>query len=171
MAEVFLPPAYRDWDGPVLFLAGPIQGAPDWQSDAISLLVRTPGVAIACPRRPGNANADLSAAAYEEQVKWEHHYLERAGLDGVLVFWLAREVTHHCDRAYAQTTRFELGEAVTLHRWKGIKVVVGIEQGFSGASYLKRTLRHKVPHIPLCSSLQHTCAAAARLAFQNSGTP
>lgn len=161
MAEVLVPPTDRPIDGPLVFLAGPIQGAPNWQAEAAALLSRQPGLTIASPRRPEFLK--LSPAEYAAQVDWEHRHLERAGVQGVTLFWLAREAAHRCDRAYAQTTRFELGEAVTRHRWQGIKVVVGIEAGFSNARYLRQTIASKAPAIPLCDYLPQTCDAALRL--------
>jgi hypothetical protein len=128
------------------------------------VLLRQRGpVEIACPRRDelnGNRSPSL---AYDEQVDWEHHHLALAAESGVILFWLAREADHFCDRAYAQTTRFELGEAVTLHRWQQAKVVVGIDEGFSGARYLRKTIARKAPGIPLGSSLADTCDAAMKL--------
>lgn len=162
MGEVIRPPAYQDLRGPLIFLAGPIQGAPDWHAETISLLQAT-DIFIASPRRPDSEGGDFSQDAYNEQVAWEHYHLQRAGENGVSLFWLAREARHQCDRAYAQTSQFELGEAVTLHRWKGIKVVVGIEKGFSNARYLRTTITRKAPAVPLCSTLRETCDAVLEI--------
>ena len=101
---------------------------------------------------------------FDEQVDWEHHYLAAAGEDGVILFWLARELKHNCKRVYAQTTRFELGEQVARSGLSGIKVAVGIEDGFSNARYIKRTLSKKYPQIPICGGLEETCDAAIKLA-------
>jgi len=145
----------------LLFLAGPIQGAPDWQSAALVRFANHAGLAVASPRRP--AFLKLLPADYAAQVEWEHHHLDCAAAHGVILFWLPREAIHRCDRAYAQTTRFELGEAVTRQRWQGIKVVVGIEAGFSNERYLRQTIASKAPAIPLCDTLPQTCDAALRL--------
>ncbi len=49
---VFQPPEIAEVDGPLIFLAGPIQGAPDWQSEAISIIHDIdPAIAIASPRK------------------------------------------------------------------------------------------------------------------------
>jgi Nucleoside 2-deoxyribosyltransferase like len=160
LAAILTPPTWRTPARRVIFLAGPIQGAPDWQREAIAFFEPAPDLLVASPRRP---LPDMSEAGYDEQVRWEHHYLDRAARDGAILFWLAREAVHFCDRAYAQTTRFELGEAVTLHRWRGVRVVVGIEDGFSGARYLRRTIAAKAPAIPLCTTLQQTCETALKL--------
>src|SRR4051794_6081840 len=106
---LLLPPDYREVTGPVVFLAGPIQGTPPWQTPATALLhAAAPNLHIASPRRP--AFDDLDTTGYNARVDWETHHLRRAASNGVILFWLAREEDHRCDRAYAQTTRFELGE-------------------------------------------------------------
>jgi hypothetical protein len=63
----------------------------------------------------------------------------------VIMFWLAGETNHAYDRAYAQTTRFELGEAVTRHRLEKIRVVVGIEKGFTNEKYIRHTILKRHP--------------------------
>jgi hypothetical protein len=159
--QLIHPPGYLSLEGPVIFLAGPIQGAPDWQSRAAALLHRAdPEVHIASPRRryaPGEFR-------YEEQVDWETHYLRRAGQRGVVLFWLAREAEHHCDRAYAQTTRFELAEWKGRHEREGANLVVGVEVGFSGARYVRHRFAQDCPDVPILSTLEETCTAALELA-------
>lgn len=70
------------------------------------------------------------------------------------------------ERSYAQTTRFELGEAVTTHRFTGAHVVVGvgIEDGFTNARYLRRAIAKKASGIPFCASFEETCRKAIALA-------
>src|SRR5215475_9004104 len=114
-ARVYVPVDYLPETAsatPVIFLAGPIQGAGDWQAEASTIiLARRPGVVIASPRRaylPGEFD-------YGKQVDWETHHLRRAAKNGVILFWLAREVEPVPARAYAQTSRFELGEWKMRH--------------------------------------------------------
>lgn len=98
--------------GPLVFLAGPIQEAEDWQSTAIGLISReSSAINVASPR------GDYSNRAfdYNTQVDWETYYLNQAAKYGGILFWLAKEKEHVCDRAFAQTTRFELGEWLTKH--------------------------------------------------------
>lgn len=166
MGELLTPPGYRELAGPLIFLAGPIQGAPPWREEAITLLRAEPRLHIASPEWPKSTASDFGGQRYAVQMEWEHRHLERAGECGAILFWLAREVKHDCSRAYAQTSRFELGEAVALHCCKAIRVVVGIEEGFSNARYLKHTIGKKAPHIPLCSTLAETCRQAIALARQ-----
>lgn len=54
MAELFLPPHYKETDSPTLFLAGPIEGAWDWQTEAIKQIdddPRSEGIIVASPRK------------------------------------------------------------------------------------------------------------------------
>lgn len=162
--KILIPPKYEKITGPLIFLAGPIQGAPDWQKEAIEILKNlTPDIHIASPRRSIESRGQFPEKDYHEQVEWEHHYLDYAAKNGVILFWLAKEAENISGRAYAQTTRFELGEAVARHYIKGIKVVVGIEKGFSNERYLRKTIAAKAQDIPLLDNLADTCKTAIKL--------
>jgi hypothetical protein len=161
--RVLLPPQIQeDIPGQVIFLAGPIQGAPDWQGEAIRILgARASDIFIASPRRK-YLDGDFD---YGKQVDWETYYLRRASVRGVILFWLAKEAVHDCGRAYAQTTRFELAEWKVRHERDGVKVAVGIEEGFPGAKYVRKRLAQDCPKIPLCDSLEGVCSAAIALSL------
>ncbi len=164
---IIIAPRYVEVEGPLLFLGGPIRGAVDWQRKATRYIRRRkPELHIASPRRLISIEGDFPEEMYQEQFDWEHYYIKRAGKKGVMVFWLAKERYHKCDRAYAQTTRFEIGEASANHRLTGIKMVVGIEKGFSGGKYIRKTLAKKCPNVPLCDTLEETCEAAIKLATE-----
>lgn len=158
MERLYRPTEYIESDltKPVIFVAGPIQGAPDWQDLAIEILrSQDPDVVIASPRReylPGTFN-------YDEQVDWETYHLQRASQNGAIMFWLPREVEHDPQRAYAQTTRAELFE------WKNrvTKLVIGIEKGFSGERYIRRRFSQDRPDVPILDSLEETCLATLSL--------
>jgi hypothetical protein len=154
MGTLLMPPQYLALDGPLVFLAGPVQGAPDWQGEAISYLAAwAPSLNIASPRRkylPGTFD-------YAAQVDWETHHLHRAAEYGVILFWLAAEKEHDCHRSYAQTTRFELAEWKVLHQRDHVRLVVGVEDGFSGARYVRRRFAQDCPAVPVVSSLQEAC--------------
>lgn len=148
-------------DQPMIFLAGPIQGTYDWQKVAVEFLGSlAPGVAIANPRReylPGDF-------VYSAQVDWETFMLRQAAETGVILFWLAKETDHDPGRAYAQTTRFELAEWATRAQFdRNVRIVVGIEEGYSGARYVRRRLGQDCPWLVIHEDLQKTCLAAARL--------
>lgn len=160
LTRLLQPPTYSELVGPVVFLAGPIQGAPLWQLDAAKLLrERMPDLHVANPRRdylPGEFE-------YDAQVDWETLLLRRAADNGVILFWLAKEEIHSCNRAYAQTTRFELAEWKVRHERDGAKLVVGINAEFTGAKYIRRRFTQDCPAVPICASLPDTCAAVVHL--------
>ena len=141
---------------PIVFLAGPVQGAKNWQDDAINYL-KDADIVIANPRSAATFGDD-SKFDYTEQINWEHENLDRAN---VVLFWLAKEKEHICTRAYAQTSRFELGERLGIIRQDGYAhIVVGIEPGFTGASYIEHSLKKKA-HIQVYTSLIEVCNATA----------
>lgn len=166
-------------EGPLIFLAGPIQGAPLWQTEAISMIrTYSTTVHIASPRRrklerlikptasfAARFTESFVGEMYIEQVDWETRYLNRAAENGCILFWLAKEENHICTRAYAQTSRFELAEWKERCRWNpNIKMVVGIEHGFSGEHYMRHRLRQDFPEMPIFDDLWKTCQAAIQLA-------
>jgi len=157
--NVYIPPEYLQGEKQIIFLAGPIQGAPDWQSKAQVIIHGiNPWVTIASPKRPFNKDVQ-----YNEQVDWETYHLRKAGENGVIIFWLAKEETHVCERAYAQTTRGELFEWKVKHERDGAKIVIGIEDGFSGAKYIKRRFSQDCLDVPILDSLEGTCKKALEI--------
>jgi len=110
---------------PVVFLAGPVTGAEDWQHTAEGLLGSR--VSVANPRVPACDTHD-----YVAHLDWKSRWMRRAALRGCLLFWLAEETTSVPGRAYAQTTRFELGEWLARGRHGGIRFVLGIDDGYTG---------------------------------------
>lgn len=161
MGALLLPPEIVPVEGPLVFLAGPIQGAPDWQALAARWFAeRAPGVSVASPRRVNRS----SPFDYAGQVDWETHHLRRAAEQGAILFWLAREAEVIPGRAYAQTTRFELAEWKVRHERDGARVVVGIDDGFTGARYIRHRFARDCPAVPVVETLEEACAAAAELA-------
>lgn len=154
-------PNFKKVDGPLIFLAGPIQGAEDWQKTAIDLIRKeNRSLNIASPR------GDYSKRKfdYNKQVDWETYHLNLAAKSGAILFWLAREKEHMCDRAYAQTTRFELAEWVIKHIFnKKIKLFIGIEVGFTGVRYLRRRMEQDCPEIIIYPTLDDVCKNVAKI--------
>lgn len=137
MLKVLTPPTYEDVKGPVIFLAGPIQGVVPWQDRAIEHFTKLGLKAtIANPRR----SDETWHYQFDIQVDWETYYLDRASKEGVILFWLAKETDHSCERAYAQTTRFELAEWLTKYKVKPFNLCLGIEEGFTGARYIRHRM-------------------------------
>jgi len=161
--RIVVPPAIVEVELPLVFLAGPIQGTDDWQSAAARLLQRDAAwLDIASPRDP--SWSALDPGGYRRQIDWEHHYLDLAADSGVIMFWLANETVHDCSRAYAQTSRFELGEAMMRHLWLGAAVIVGIDSRFPNGRYLAYTLGKKAPAIPVFRTLEETCRRTVEIA-------
>ena len=164
MSKLIIEPTYNPIDTPLIFLAGPIQGAYRWQDNAIALIqVAAPELYIASPRRDAE-EGEFEVEKYNEQVDWETYHLQRAGENGVILFWLAKEFEHNCKRAYAQTSRFELAEWKMRHERNGARLIVGIEYWFTGAKYIRRRFSQDCPEVLLCSSLEETCREAVRMA-------
>ena len=126
-------------DKKTIFLAGPIKGAPDWQSRAIADLSDL-DVYVANPRRENVINFNLDL-----QVAWESRFL---ALADVIMFWIPPKETDVAGRDYAQTSRFELAEWMAKTRYNHVhkQVVLGIDDDFFGKSYIvKRLQAEKVP--------------------------
>lgn len=131
-------------DEELVFLAGPIQGAPDWQMDlAPKIIQRRPGIVVATPRAPGNV--DRESFDFNEQVDWEDEHLWRAAKLGGIVFYFAAQdarLPYREGRAYAQTTRIELGKILGWRRFMPVNVAVGFDPEYKGGSerYIRRML-------------------------------
>lgn len=157
---VLHPPEIVDVDGRVVFLAGPIQGTPDWQARAAEHIHFVDNdIVIASPRKDYLDEEFI----YEAQVDWETHFLNRAAKRGGIMFWLASQTEETPGRAYAQTSRFELGEWKVRYNKGGIKLVVGIEEGFGNARYIRRRFEQDCPNVPIYRTLLSTCVSVATI--------
>lgn len=160
---ILTPPEIVETQNPVIFLAGPIQGGPDWQSQAATLIHDIdPELIVASPRK----NYPEGTFVYEKQVDWETHFLRTAGRTGVIAFWLAGQVEETPGRSYAQTTRFELAEWKMRHEYEDTKLTLGIEEGFGNARYIRRRFAQDAPDVLIADSLEVMCRNAVDLARQ-----
>ena len=134
-------------DKKIVFLAGPIKGAPDWQAQAIKDLADL-DVYVANPRRENVVNFNLDL-----QVNWESRFL---ALADVIMFWIPPKETDVSGRDYAQTSRFELAEwmAKTHYNHTRKQVVVGIDDAFFGKSYIVKRLQAE--NVPVYSTYAET---------------
>ncbi|TAK37121.1 MAG: hypothetical protein EPO30_11105 [Lysobacteraceae bacterium] len=161
---ILQPPEIIETDRPVIFLAGPIQGGPDWQSEAVNLIHDLDSsLIVASPRR----DYPEGTFVYERQVDWETHFLRTAGSKGVVAFWLAAQIKETPGRAYAQTTRFELAEWKMRHEYEGMKLTIGIEEGFGNARYIRRRFSQDAPDVKIAESLEEMTRNAVDLAQSN----
>lgn len=115
-----------------VFLAGPIQGSPNWQHSVENLFVngqQNSNVIFLSPRRLSYDNFN-----YEEQVLWEKKYM---ALADVILFWIPEAVENTEGRSYAQTTRTEFGEYLA----RGKKIIFGAYKEFPGIRYFESKLK------------------------------
>ena len=121
MTNIILPKTRIDKiDLPVIFLAGPIRGAPRWHDRALEFLDKQEGIYVASPsvmlRREYLDRALKSDKVFLHQLDWEAHYLEIASKKGSILFWLPNQVEEMpinqktgFYEPYARDTRPELG--------------------------------------------------------------
>lgn len=116
----------------LIFLAGPIQGSPDWQTPtAEELLHHLPKTHVASPRRIAESHDEFN---YDEQVLWELTHLQRSRKFGVVSFWFAAQdhsLEHEKGRAYAQTSRVEIGRALGWTDSHPFPFVVGFDPEYT----------------------------------------
>lgn len=174
-AQIFTSPKHTPYFGgsldaryPGIFLAGPIQGADDWQSRAVTELADLADYhEVHCnvynPRRAAAylPSEEFKDEDYYTQANWERANIAASIKDGVMLFWLEDEFFPKPGRSYAQTTRFELGEAFGLARTNPeLKVVVGIDKNFTGARYIRHVFQQNLPKVPIATTLAETCKHA-----------
>jgi hypothetical protein len=146
-----------------VFLAGPIQGAPNWQSNAIEIFTELPGrigeLHALNPRREGQFNPD----DYKDQVFWEQDNIVRAIRQGVVLFWLQAKddsIAYPEGREYAKTTKKELGMAVgQLLLGNAVDIAFGIDPELEDQERYFRTTFGRLG-LPVHTSLGTTCEDA-----------
>ena len=124
-------------NGPAVFLAGPMKGAPKWQRTVPKLAedIGIEGITFLNPYRCRRW------VSWRTQVDWETAGLEQAD---VVLFWIPNQAEHVQGRDYAQTTRMELVESLALGR----KVILGIDSDIRAADYMRyKARRYGVTHI------------------------
>lgn len=116
----------------MIFLAGPIQGSPDWQTPtAQKLLASNERLLVASPRR-----AELDENFNKrKQVEWELDHIEYAIQLGGVAFWFAAQdhsLSYKEGRPYAQTSRVEIGAVSMAERLNPkVRVWVGFDPRYT----------------------------------------
>ena len=158
---------------PLIFLLGPIRGAPNWQDDAVEyILSRKPTLVVASPRRgtgdkipkynPINGNNNH----FPRQRAWERYYLEIARKKGCGMFWLPGESEHNCDKSYGAMTRLELGQLMTSYKQDhSTRFCIGTDGKFSEFDTIAYDLSLDAPDKKIFSTLEETCDEAMRIAL------
>src|SRR3989338_828493 len=173
MARLIIPKTYlQELGAPLIFLAGPIRSAPNWQDEAIeSLFSQEPNVTIASPRRgirdkiaPYILTGDESY--FPRQRAWERHYLDIAYKTGAILFWLPGEAEHDCQKVYGAMTRLELGQWMTRYYFdKNVRFCIGSDSQFPELNTVEFDLKMDAPDKDIKKTLEETCAEALRLAY------
>jgi hypothetical protein len=143
---------------PLLFLAGPIRGGGDWQSQMAELILKEePDALITCPSRWDSTHRlahhfhQPFSQADNRQLVWERHYLEQAGLEdnvpGCVIFWLGFESAEHPHpgpEPYAMDTRREIGKFTAFNEMQEVRMVVGGDRRFYGLDVILFELNEAV---------------------------
>lgn len=143
--QILYPTEISEVKQKTIFLAGPIRGAADWQSELCESFSDTELV-FANPRRV-NMSAQCN---WDKQVEWETFYLNNSD---IIVFWLPGESEHIPGRDYAQTTRFELGEWLAKSKYqKNKRIIVGVADEIYGKRYFAKRIRDGYPNVYFCDT-------------------
>ena len=184
MGNIILPKTYvANLDAPLIFLAGPIRSAPNWQDEAIEIIfAHNPEVVVASPRRGVRENLEkyvLSGDAnfFPRQRAWERHYLDVAGKPeseqgGAVLFWLPGEAEHNCQKVYGAMTRLELGQWMANYRHDPeVRFCVGSDGNFPDLHTIAYDLKLDAPDKDIKKTLEETCAEALRIAWCDRKSP
>ncbi len=172
MSGVIIPKSRVLIKYPLIFLAGPIRGAPNWQDEAIIRLISMEkDIIVASPRRGIRKNfSDYvinGSGDFPRQRAWERHYLDIASQNGAILFWLPGESEHNCSKSYGAMTRIELGQWMTRSRYESnLRWCIGSDGKFSEIDTISYDLGLDVPSKKIFGSLEETCDEALRLALK-----
>ena len=155
-------------DDKLIFLAGPIDSAPEWQDQAVAYLTRkAPHIYIANPRGAGTFEDQIAPGGKFSRRKreWESDLIDRAAIGpGCVLFWLPKPAAHNCNHPYGSMTRVELGEMIGMHQARpDFNFCVGADETFPDLSPILYDLKKKCNMMPL-ESLEKTCDEAISLA-------
>lgn len=176
MSELITPPhEFQDPDLPVVFLAGPIQGAPNWQHDIATQLLRSGfDMNIASPRR---RDEDMESFTIERQVSWELDHIDAALRLGVLAINFAPQdhsLPYPAGRSYAQTTRWEAGAAILGQEFYNgrAQIVMRIDPHYRGGNEAYARIAAKRNGVPVVTSeAEFIAQILARVAPTTTPTP
>ncbi len=169
------PLSYQPVSGsPIIYLAGPITAAPPWQAEAFDLIRKLDSEAVvASPRRFHTVRhyryrAPEALRGFTCQRAWERHYMDLAGRQGCVLFWLAAPWDSIAGVPYGAMTRFELGLwTARCSRDPSLGLCVGADPGFPTLPVLAYDLGKEMPGRKLHRSLEDTAREAVSVARGN----
>jgi hypothetical protein len=156
---------------PVIFLAGPIHGAPPWQPAAYDVIARSgEEFVVATPRRfhsPTHyrAKATDGRRHFHRQRAWERYYMDLAARQGCILFWLPRPAGKLDGMVYGATTRYEIGLWSSRYsRDNTIGLTVGTDGKFPTVHTIAYDLEKEMGDAGLHDTLKRTVEAAMEIA-------
>ncbi|MDP3881298.1 MAG: hypothetical protein Q8Q31_00270 [Nanoarchaeota archaeon] len=180
MGKIILPKIYVEkLEWPLIFLEGPIRGAPEWQDAAIEIIFSLLNeIYVANPQRSVKESLQPFLAQgrtdfFPRQRAWERHYIEKASLDknqkGVVMMWLPKEIEHSCQKSYGAMTRVEFGEIITHIKYNpSTRFCIGTDGDFSEVDTMLYDLSLDAPNLKIFKSLRELCIEAVRIATSSS---
>jgi len=174
MAKVIIPKTYiKNINKPVIFLAGPVRSAPNWQDVAIQYLFsQNPNLIIVSPRRGIRKKIAPyifkgNNTYFSRQREWERHYLDIASKKGCILFWLPEEQKHDCKKVYGAMTRIEIGQWITNYRYNpSVRFCIGSDNKFPEMHTITYDLTIDAPDKKIFPFLKKTCLEALKIASQ-----
>ena len=153
------PPEIKEVQGEVIYLAGPLHGAPIWQLEAARIIHEAKNIYAASQRDMyGNDSCE-----YLKLPDWENYYHSRSAKCGAIMYWLAKQTSIVNDSNYAKDAINLLISDKQNHHMTGLKMVVGIEHGFLYENYIRRSIYRDSTNIPLLDNLRDTVMATVQL--------
>ena len=159
-------------DAPLIFLAGPVKGAPGWRDAAIEIILsQNKEIVVASPdaelKKSLRTHLLRGDEDFPRRRAWERHYLEVASKTGAIMFWLPEEVEHDCKKPYGSMTRIELGQWMTRYSYdRSVRLCFGSDGKFSELDIIKFDLSRDAPDKKIFGSLEETCREAVRIALR-----
>lgn len=132
---------------PLVFLEGPVQGAPNWQTEfGHRLLEEVPDIAVASPRAlPGHQanfaheDPEVRKSTSDRQVAYEFLARRLAFHYGAIALWYSAKdssLPYPENRPYAKTTEKEDSEVWgMMYAYPDYPLVLGVDPAYSAGSH------------------------------------
>lgn len=172
MKQIIIPKIYTEnIEYPLIFLAGPIGSAPEWQDQATRFIFsQEKDATVVNPRRYVSSDLIEYLAKgdnnfFSRQRAMERHYLDLASKKGVIMFWLPGEEKHKCEKVYGAMTRYELAQWSTRYSFdNSLRICIGTDGKFPEMRTIAYDLGLDAPKIKIRNTLEETCNEAIKIA-------
>ena len=175
MGGILLPKTSAQTNEPIIYLAGPILNAPEWQDEAsLYILKKEPNIIIATPRsgirdtiQPYIITEEQDKTKFPRQVAWEKEHLTIASRTGAILFWLPEQKKQldEEEKVYGALTRVEIGQWMTEYKHDPrIHICFGTDGKFSEIDQIQWYLQQYAPDKKIHATLEETCDEAIRIA-------